>query len=347
MTGRNATPESSLASQQTWAIVLAGGEGNRLRELTTTPSGVAVPKQFCSLRGGACLLQDALTRAAGVAPVQRICAVVAVQHRRWWVAPLGYLPQQNVVVQPANRGTAFGILLPLLHVLARDPNAVVVLLPSDHYSLDEATMVRSVRQAADLAAANADALYVLGAEPSEPDTELGYIVPADRSRNKPSHVVRFVEKPDSGRALSLLDEGALWNVFILAGLARTVLRMYEKSLAAIIVAMRAALELGRARPAGPGALAELYEHLPAVDFSRDILEQHAAMLQVVPVPRCGWSDLGTPKRVVETLNALPRDFPNKDIARSSMGYLNLAAQHGRMQRNSNLLLARRRAVGRG
>jgi mannose-1-phosphate guanylyltransferase len=334
------------SSKQTWAIVLAGGDGSRLRELTTTPSGVAVPKQFCSLRGGACLLEEALARAAGVAPVRRICVVVAVQHQRWWVAPLGYLPQQNVVVQPANRGTAFGILLPLLHVLARDPNANVVLLPSDHYSLDEAIMARSLRQAADLAAADADALYVLGAEPSEPDTELGYIVPADRNRDKPSHVVRFVEKPDSDRARALLNEGALWNVFILAGLARTVLRMYEQSLAAIIVAMRAALEIDCAQPAGRATLAKLYEHLPAVDFSRDILEQHAAMLQVVPVPRCGWTDLGTPRRVVETLNRLPRELSDRDIARGASGYLNLAAQHGRMERSSRLLLARRRATGR-
>jgi mannose-1-phosphate guanylyltransferase len=324
-------------SKQTWAIVLAGGDGNRLRDLTTTPSGVAVPKQFCSLRGGACLLQLALTRAASVAPVQRICVVVATQHQRWWVAPLDYLPQQNVVVQPANRGTAFGILLALLNILTRDPDANVVLLPADHYSIDEGTMAGSLRQAAALAAANADALYVLGAEPSEPDTELGYIVPADKNRDKPSQVVRFVEKPDTDRALTLLGEGALWNVFILAGLARTILRMYEPSLAATISAMRAVLELGRARSAGYAALAELYEQLRAVDFSRDILEQHAAMLQVVPVPQCGWSDLGTPKRVVETLNRLPYEFLDGDIARGAISYLNLAAQHGRSNSHSSSL----------
>jgi mannose-1-phosphate guanylyltransferase len=328
-------------SNKTWAIVLAGGDGNRLRDLTTTPGGVAVPKQFCSLRGGACLLQLALTRAAGVAPVQRICVVVAVQHRRWWAAPLDYLPQRNVVVQPANRGTAFGILLPLLDILTRDPNANVVLLPADHYSIDEGTMGRSLRQAAALAAANADALYMLGAEPSEADTELGYIVPADKTRDKPSRVLRFVEKPDTDRALTLLGEGALWNVFILAGLARTVLRMFQPSLAATISAMRAALERGRTRSAGCAALAELYEHLPAVDFSRDILERHAAMLRVVPVPPCGWSDLGTPKRVAETLNRLPRKFPDADIARGAIAYLNLAAQHGRNSRPSSLPLRQR------
>src|SRR5579863_1275770 len=114
-------------SKKPWAIVLAGGDGNRLRDLTTTPSGIAVPKQSCSLRGCACLLQLALTRAAGVEPVHRICVVVALQHQRWWVAPLDYLPKRNVVGQPADLGT--GILLPLLDILTRDPNANVVLLP--------------------------------------------------------------------------------------------------------------------------------------------------------------------------------------------------------------------------
>ena len=324
-------------SKKPWAIVLAGGDGNRLRDLTMTPSGIAVPKQFCSLRGGACLLQLALARAAGVAPVHRICVVVALQHKRWWFAPLDYLPKRNVVVQPANRGTAFGILLPLLDILTRDPNANVVLLPADHYSLDEETMTRALKKAAALAATNSDALYVLGAEPSEPDTEVGYIVPAEKRRDKPSRVVRFVEKPDTDRALSLLGEGALWNVFILAGLARTILQMYEQSLAATVGAMRATIELDRARPAGHAALAELYEHLPTVDFSREILEQHARMLQVVPVPRCGWSDLGTPKRVVEALNKLAREVLHENIARGPIAYLNLADQHERSNQHSNTL----------
>src|ERR1700688_4358567 len=87
-----------------------------------------------------------------------------------------YLPKHSVVVQPENRGTAFGIPLPLLQVLARDPNANVVLLPADHHLLNEDTMARSLRQAADLAAADADAIYILGAAPNAPASALAYIV---------------------------------------------------------------------------------------------------------------------------------------------------------------------------
>src|SRR4030095_2964760 len=100
----------------TWALVLAAGEGSRLRTLTTTHNGVAVPKQFCSLQGGPSLLQETLHRAEAIAPRKRVCTIVAAQHRRWFEGPLWSLPAQNVIVQPENRGTAIGLLLPILHI---------------------------------------------------------------------------------------------------------------------------------------------------------------------------------------------------------------------------------------
>src|SRR5688500_19263270 len=79
---------SGHAHAHTWALILAGGEGSRLRSLTTRPCGTAVPKQFCSLRGGHTLLEDALKRGAGIAAPERICTIVAQQHREWWAEPL-------------------------------------------------------------------------------------------------------------------------------------------------------------------------------------------------------------------------------------------------------------------
>lgn len=315
----------------TWAIVLAGGQGTRLGALTMAANGISVPKQFCSLRGGACLLQEALIRAAAVAPVRRICAVVAAQHRRWWHAPLQYLPKHNVIVQPENRGTAFGILLPLLQVLARDPNANVVVLPADHHLLNEDTMARSLRQAADLAAADPDAIYLLGAEPNEPDSELGYIVPADRNRDEPSHVTQFVEKPDAQLALSLLNQGALWNMFILAASGRALLKVFQKSLESHVRAMDYALGLNGSVSNDSIALSALYHGLPTVDFSHDVLGRHHSVLRVLPVPHCGWSDLGTPERVAETLRRLPSEWSQQSASNEPAPYMNLAAQSSRLQ----------------
>src|ERR1700692_3911661 len=89
-----------------WAIVLAGGEGNRLQSLTTDDSGDTVPKQFCSLRGGQSLLAETLQRAASVVEPDHICVIVAAQHRRWWEPMLSEMTKSNIIVQPmieANR----------------------------------------------------------------------------------------------------------------------------------------------------------------------------------------------------------------------------------------------------
>jgi mannose-1-phosphate guanylyltransferase len=279
----------------TWALVLAAGEGSRLRSLTRNEQGVALPKQFCSLQGGPCLLQEALQRAASVASLQRICTVVAEQHRQWWTPLLSYLPEQNVISQPKNRGTAFGILLPLLRIIERDPDATVVLLPADHYLRDEEVMARALRRGAALAQADRASIYLLGVEPDEPDTELGYIVPASRTRDGAARVLRFIEKPNAVRARVLLDAGALWNVFIMAASVRTLLSLFDSRFAKTIAALRGF----------DGAnLDAIYENLRAVDFSRDVLQGRESMLKVLTVPHCGWTDLGTPERVGRILEGL-------------------------------------------
>jgi mannose-1-phosphate guanylyltransferase len=125
-----------MNTQNTWAVVLAAGEGARLSSLTADRSGIAVPKQYCSLLGGATLLEDALHRAAQVVPAERVTAIVAESHRRWWTGLCASMGDR-LIVQPANRGTGHGILLALLHVLERDPEARILFLPSDHYVRDE------------------------------------------------------------------------------------------------------------------------------------------------------------------------------------------------------------------
>ena len=127
-------------SNGVWAIVLAAGDGRRLRRLTTTRSGLAIPKQFCSLERGPSLLQEAIERASRIADLERICPIVAAQHEQWWRDQLRGVPRDNIIVQPDNRGTANGVLLPLLTILERDPQARVVLLPSDHYVRYEAVL---------------------------------------------------------------------------------------------------------------------------------------------------------------------------------------------------------------
>jgi mannose-1-phosphate guanylyltransferase len=311
----------------TWAVVLAAGDGSRLQALTRDADGFPVPKQFCSLQGGPCLLEDALQRASAVAPFRHLCAVVAAQHRRWWDGIVGNLPKKNVIVQPHNRGTAHGILLPLLHILARDPDAHVVLLPADHYVGDEGTLATALRRAAELARANDRAVYLLGVEPEAPDTELGYILPSPRRfSDSPSQVLQFVEKPSVARVRALIDQGALWNAFIIAGSVWALLRLFDGSFSSTIVSISQFAE--RRIELESALFDQFYERLPSVDFSHDVLEGHEATLQVLPVPRCGWTDLGTPQRIGMTLQRL-RENSDAPRMHTRTFHLNLAEQYVR------------------
>jgi mannose-1-phosphate guanylyltransferase len=256
--------------------------------------------------------------------------VVARQHRCWWHGQLSSLPARNLILQPENRGTAHGILLPLLHLVEQDPDGTVVLLPADHYVRDEAALALALQEAAALARKNPDQVFLLGVEPDAPDPELGYILPASQPRNGAMSVSRFVEKPALEMARTLLEQGALWNAFIITASIRGLLALYERRFADSLSRMRAAIASDRGDTLQAPAMTELYRRLANADFSRDVLEGRTERLRAVPVRNCGWTDLGTPQRVADALKIGRFGSPG-DGAPSSMS-LNLAAQHHRLQR---------------
>jgi mannose-1-phosphate guanylyltransferase len=311
-----------------WAVVLAGGEGRRLRSLTMTPEGLAVPKQYCSLQGGASLLEETLRRAEAVAERRQMLTVVAAQHSRWWKAPLRSVPCDNIIVQPENKGTALGLLLALLHIVQRDRNATLVVLPADHYVRKETVLARALLEAARLACVNRDRVYLLGLTPEEIDPELGYVVPEDRASLDATCVQRFVEKPPVEIARGLVQAGALWNAFILAASATALVRLYAGRYPGLVAQMTRAVSRDSACPQDATAARAIYSKLPTLDFSRDLLEGQESMLRVVVVPPCGWTDLGTPRRLAEVLRGL--DHPSGPAPDAiTTAHLSLASQHSR------------------
>lgn len=316
-----------------WALVLAAGEGRRLQVLTTTVSGIKVPKQFCSLHGGPSLLHDALRRAAEVAPVERTCVIVAEQHHRWWRNLPESIPGTNVIVQPRNRGTANGILLPLLRIMRRDPEATLAVLPSDHNVRNESTLATGLRRSVQAAASPGNgSVVLLGFTPDEADPELGYLVPDSETDPGVQRVQQFIEKPSTTYARALIGCGGLWNSFIFAARGRLLLKIFEQQCSQIVGQMRRIVEDARDDATGDARLAALYEELPTIDFSRDILERSLPQLRVIAVPACGWSDLGTPRRVGMALaSGRPHRSSSAPPAMHAAGFLDLAAQHARMQ----------------
>jgi mannose-1-phosphate guanylyltransferase len=307
-----------------WALILAGGEGTRLQSLTRMASGIAVPKQFCSLGHSGSLLHDAVTRARLVASAERTTVVVSEHHRRWWQGLDLRVPARNLFSQPGNRGTAQGILLPLLRILHRDPEANLLVLPSDHYVSNELVLAASLRKAMCEVIRTPEGILLLGMAAEEADPELGYIV--SDGAGDVSAVRDFVEKPDVTTARALIARGGVWNSFIFAANGQSLLRRFEQTCPDLVAEMRQIVESVSPSAQMP-RLAELYARSPNIDFSRDILQRSTDSLRVLRVPACGWSDLGTPHRVIETVQRMKsqaRAFASAPADPSA--FLNLAGR---------------------
>lgn len=325
--------ETHWDSGHNWALVLAAGEGSRLQALTMTASGVAVPKQFCSLGGGASLLHEALGRARVIAPPERTCAVLAEQHRGWWQSLPLDIPAQNLIVQPRNRGTAIGILLPLLQIVHRDPEADVLVLPSDHYVRDEAVLASSLRRAMHELERERERFILLGITPEDADPELGYVVAHGADASALRAVDQFVEKPSVATARALITHGGVWNSFIFAAHGRSLVRAFEARCPDLVAEMQYILGSPVDRLTRRTRLAGLYERLPELDFSRDILQRSPSLLRVLTVSPCGWSDLGTPRRVGAAVDqhSFMRRMPAR-VPSATTAFLDLAVRH--MQRQA-------------
>jgi mannose-1-phosphate guanylyltransferase len=273
-----------------WALVLAGGSGTRLASLTIDPAGRTIPKQYWSFTGQRTLLGDALARAEALVPRERIAVVVAEQHEELWRRELRDRDPRNVIRQPQNRGTAAGVLLPLLDILQRDADAQITLLPSDHFVADGATLCEALLAAQGIAAARPRKLVLLGIPPDAAEPDFGYIQPRPGSA-APHPVVAFHEKPGRARAEQLLRDGAVWNTFLIVASGAALLALYARHLPGLLRHLRAAPRRS------PAALAAAYADLEPADFSRDLLERATASCVLEIVPECGWTDLGTPARV--------------------------------------------------
>ena len=301
-----------------WGVVLAGGSGSRLSALTTDATGMVVPKQYCSFLGGPSLVRKTIQRLKTVVDSNRIVVVVSSEHRKWWELDLGDIAPENIIVQPCNRGTACGVLLPVLSILHRDPRAQIVVSPSDHYVRDEETLTWSLMEAQAHVDARPRLLVLLGMEPDRPETEYGWITPSPGCAETLRGVTSFVEKPDADLAVQLMRSGALWSSFTFVATGKTLMRHFRRSMPRLVDRFSTGLTYASWDHRRHDLL-RLYDRLPTVDFSRLILAQAHEGMHVLPVPPCGWTDLGTPQRVSECAarNSYPKDNSGDAAVRQS------------------------------
>jgi mannose-1-phosphate guanylyltransferase len=298
---------SEAPSPSLWAVVLAGGEGVRLRPLVRRVCGDERPKQFCPLLGTRTLLRETLDRVQLLVPPERTVVVTLQSHARYLAAEFEKRPGPQILDQPENRGTAAGILFAAQWIEARDPTATVVCFPSDHFIQDEAAFMRYVAEVAGFVEREPRWLVLLGAQPSEPEMEYGWIEPGERvgwtGEGAIYRIRRFREKPSKEVAGALFADGCLWNTFVFAGRAAALLSA-GRECAPTLYDRLARLRAFAGSEHERWAIRHAYALAPTVNFSRSILEACSQPLAVAKMPGITWCDLGSPERVVKMVSRL-------------------------------------------
>jgi mannose-1-phosphate guanylyltransferase len=288
-----------------WAIILAGGEGVRLRELTRRIAGDDRPKQFCPLLGHETLLEQTVGRVGQLIPRAQTLVVLLRAHQPYYAPLLSGLPPECLVVQPHNRGTAPAILYGLLRLGTLDLAGPGAILPSDHYVSDDGLFMAHIDRAFEIVRVRPDLIVLLGVVPESPEPEYGWIEPGDELAGPWTgplrRVSRFWEKPHPGTASLLMARGCLWNSFVLIAYPYTLATLVRHTLPTLADDF-SGIQPRLTTPWETDSVRRLYSRLASTDFSKHVLASRPANLAVLTLDGVGWSDLGRPGRVLAALD---------------------------------------------
>jgi mannose-1-phosphate guanylyltransferase len=280
--------ESELGSRF-WCVIPAGGSGTRLWPLSRTGK----PKFLLPLTGERTLIQQTADRLLPLTEPERILVVAGPAHVAEISRQLPDLPPENIIVEPAPRGTGPAIGLAALLIQQRDPGAVMGSFAADHMVRDEAAFQSAVHVAQEMA--RLGWLSTIGLRPDRPETGYGYIERTDECLVTGEHAsafraLGFTEKPDLDRARQFVDSGRyLWNAsMFIWPVAQFVaeLELLQPELATALHRIAADWDT----PRHEETQAALWPSLRTVTIDHGIMER-TVRFAVVPVDM-GWSDVG-------------------------------------------------------
>lgn len=268
-----------------YTVVMAGGRGERFWPLSTSK----LPKPFLPLLGSTSLLQDTVSRMQPLVPLDQILISIGAEHEEIARQQLPQIPVDNFIVEPLGRDTAACLGFCALHLEQRDPEAIMLALPADHFIGNADAYLKTIQTG--IKSLEGATGVVFGIRPTRAETGYGYILaekPAIGTGAWP--VVRFIEKPDAPAAEQYMASGNyFWNSGMFLWSNRTLLALFQKYLPETY---RGLCEL---RPllgqsANKTQLGEIFTSLPRISIDYGIMEKTSG-LRLVPAQFI-WDDIG-------------------------------------------------------
>jgi mannose-1-phosphate guanylyltransferase len=293
-----------------WSIILAGGDGERTRPFIEKWLGYPKPKQYCTFVGTRSMLQHTLDRADLLgAPHQKI-TVASQAHQGYASEALAGQQAGQVILEPDYCGTAAGVFLPLTYVRAWDPKASVVIFPSDHFVFPEDRFMEAVERATRASHILQDRILLLGVRPTHLELDYHWMNVGGILGWSGGSCVRqvdsFLDKPDRIQVLNALAKGALWNSLVIVAKVETLWKLGWQYLP---VVMERFERLGKAIGSSHEGqmLRQLYQKMPILNFSAELLQRVPERIGVIEVEDVVWSDWERPERILDSLDVLGKE----------------------------------------
>lgn len=269
-----------------YAILMAGGVGSRFWPVSTTRH----PKQFRDLLGsGETLIQTTFRRLNQLVPAQNIIILTNERYEDLVYEQLPMLSAKQVVLEPVMRNTAPAVLLAALKIQKENPNAVMLMAPSDHWIENEQAFLEDVQIAFD-SCREQEKIVTLGIRPTFPNTGFGYIK-FEKGDQKVLPVLNFTEKPDFETARDFISQGNyLWNAGIFIWNVKYILGAFQNSLPRMYQQLEEGLDsLNTERE--QAFVKKAYPLVEDISIDYGILEKDSNIHVILA--RFDWNDLGT------------------------------------------------------